>query len=358
VVISSAFDDIVSIRNKMEEMVEAPWSLSKNLVYVGLVKYSERKLIHKLRKKGFVGHLLRPVKRKHVQMLFNQLSNNTKPIDNPKKPIMEVTNVQPCRILVVDDNHNNLEFASLLLKKLGFNCSLAGSGEEALQILKEVQYDLLFLDVQMPNMNGYEVTRIVREKQRKKGQQAISIVAMTAGALAEERNRALQAGMDAFISKPVVMKDMKDILDKYVPIGKHPNPQEVPMESEMGDEQDDSPDSTEEISPYSSPPRKKSSRHHSKTSKSSKNIWLSNEPHHEGLLSEDTDSEDSEDFEPVEEEEDTPPDPSIAIMMKMLEQKNTPPSNDNSTLIVVISSVIVLLVAVLFTIVLTSKVLS
>jgi len=192
----------------------------------------ERKLIHKLRKKGFVGPLFRPVKRKHVQILFNQLGiTNTK--ENPRVIHPAVLN-QPCRILVVDDNHNNLEFASLLLKKLGFNCSLAGSGKEALQILKEVQYDILFVDIQMPNMNGYEVTRKIRDKQLKKGQPPIVIVAMTAGALAEERNRALQSGMDGFIAKPVMIKDMKDILERFVPDEKRPKPNTDSYQFENG----------------------------------------------------------------------------------------------------------------------------
>lgn len=102
------------------------------------------------------------------------------------------------RVLVVEDNDINLEVTSELLKKFGLNVEAAHDGEEAIRSALSGQYDLILMDIQMPNMDGYEATRQIREKNI-----SIPIIALTAHALASEAQRSLQAGMNDHLSKPI-----------------------------------------------------------------------------------------------------------------------------------------------------------
>jgi CheY-like chemotaxis protein len=126
------------------------------------------------------------------------------------------------RVMVVDDNYNNLEFTAVLLKKYGFSCVTASSGRECLDLLEELDYDMILLDIQMPEMNGFEVAKRIRDKE-KNSTKHVTVVAMTAGVLSGEKPRAIAAGMDDFLAKPVTMKDLKEVLDRFVPPQRMPS---------------------------------------------------------------------------------------------------------------------------------------
>jgi len=105
----------------------------------------------------------------------------------------------PLKILVADDNHVNIKVAQMTLRRLGYQTDLAANGLEVLDALERTSYDLIFMDVEMPEMDGLEASQRIRA-----GRVAIRpwIVALTANAMHEDRDRALQAGMNDFISKP------------------------------------------------------------------------------------------------------------------------------------------------------------
>jgi PAS domain S-box-containing protein len=126
--------------------------------------------------------------------------------------VMEQKTVEPffapLRILVVEDNAINSKVAAQLLKKLGHAAEVAPSGNEALRLLTECPFDLVFMDVQMPEMDGYEVTAAIRNGRGGERHRTIPIIAQTASALKSDRDRCFAAGMNDYIVKPVYLSDI------------------------------------------------------------------------------------------------------------------------------------------------------
>ena len=119
------------------------------------------------------------------------------------------------RVLVAEDNVVNQKVAARMLEKFGCRVDVAANGREAIEMLDILPYDVLFLDCQMPEMDGFETTDAIRN--RKDAIQAMPIVALTANALQGERKRCLDAGMDDYISKPVTMSDFATMLERWAP---------------------------------------------------------------------------------------------------------------------------------------------
>ncbi len=129
------------------------------------------------------------------------------------------------RILLVEDNPTNQQVALGILKKLGFRADAVSDGREAITALEASSYDLVFMDVQMPVMDGFEATRTIRSGQTAVSDPGIPIIAMTAHAMKGDRERCLEAGMDDYIAKPISPKAMADAIDKWLDhIQKQPIP--------------------------------------------------------------------------------------------------------------------------------------
>ncbi len=128
-------------------------------------------------------------------------------------------------VLVVDDSAVNLEVMGGMLENLGLNSFTVFSGEEALELISDREFDLVFMDCQMPQMDGYETTRRIRAMT---GRENTLIVAVTASAMAEDRERCRQAGMNDFISKPIREKDLLSVLLRYIPQKKLVNALQTP----------------------------------------------------------------------------------------------------------------------------------
>jgi CheY-like chemotaxis protein len=126
----------------------------------------------------------------------------------------------PLRVLVVDDNNVNQIVASSLLGKIGYRTDLASNGLEALDALWRQPYDIIFMDGQMPEMDGEEATRQIR--QRLPASQQPCIVAMTANAMQGDRERYLACGMDDYISKPIRVEELVRVLTNAQPINSEP----------------------------------------------------------------------------------------------------------------------------------------
>jgi PAS domain S-box-containing protein len=118
------------------------------------------------------------------------------------------------RVLVVEDNVVNQKVAARLLERLGLRADVAANGKEAIHMLDLMPYDLVFMDCQMPEMNGYEATREIRRIEN--GSRRVRIVAMTAEAVSGTRDRCLAAGMDDFISKPVTAEDLIAAIERCI----------------------------------------------------------------------------------------------------------------------------------------------
>jgi CheY-like chemotaxis protein len=119
------------------------------------------------------------------------------------------------RVLVAEDNAVNQKVAGLMLQRLGLRPDFAANGHEAVEMFTMAPYDLIFMDCQMPQMDGYEATREIRSRESS-GRRA-AIVAMTAEAMAGSRETCLAAGMDDYIAKPVKQSDLLAKLEKWLP---------------------------------------------------------------------------------------------------------------------------------------------
>jgi signal transduction histidine kinase/DNA-binding response OmpR family regulator len=121
------------------------------------------------------------------------------------------------RVLVVEDNPVNQMLVTRLLRKKGHLVQVAGNGHEALSALQKEGYDLVFMDVQMPEMDGFEATAAIREQERQRGQEhTLPIIALTAHAMKGDQDRCLAAGMNGYLSKPIRPEELDAVLRKYL----------------------------------------------------------------------------------------------------------------------------------------------
>ena len=119
----------------------------------------------------------------------------------------------PIRVLIAEDNVVNQKVISRMLEKLGIRSDVAANGREAVEMVEMLPYDLVFMDCQMPEMNGYDATAEIRRKER--ADQRRTIIAMTAEATVEGRTQCLASGMDGFVSKPVILEELIKILSTW-----------------------------------------------------------------------------------------------------------------------------------------------
>jgi CheY-like chemotaxis protein len=120
--------------------------------------------------------------------------------------------LKPMRILVAEDYPSNQRVLVEMLKRLGYRADAVADGKEVVQALERQDYDLVLMDIKMPEMDGITATQAIRKLRPENGPK---IVAITAFALEGDREKCLEAGMDDYIAKPVKMTELADILEKY-----------------------------------------------------------------------------------------------------------------------------------------------
>ena len=120
------------------------------------------------------------------------------------------------KTLLVEDSIVNRMFAEEVLLDLGHDVDTAENGRIALEMMETKSYDLILMDCMMPEMDGYEATQAIRDKEKSNDGGHIPIIAMTANAMEGDREKCLDAGMDDYIAKPARQEDIKVILGKYI----------------------------------------------------------------------------------------------------------------------------------------------
>lgn len=122
--------------------------------------------------------------------------------------------LKPIKVLVVEDNLANVKLAKALLSDFNVETSTAFTGQEALEISQKINFDLVLMDIELPDTNGYETTKLIRDSEHLN--KRVPIVALTAHDVSEEKSKLLLAGMDDVIGKPLTTKAISTILDRWV----------------------------------------------------------------------------------------------------------------------------------------------
>lgn len=129
---------------------------------------------------------------------------------------------RPLRILVVEDNPVNQKVVAGVLSKHGLIPSLSSNGWDAIKQVEEGKFDLVLMDVHLPDLDGMQATGLIREMERRHGREPVPIVALTAMAMKEDRDRCLAAGMDAYVSKPLNVVELLNVIWRLA--GSSPRP--------------------------------------------------------------------------------------------------------------------------------------
>jgi PAS domain S-box-containing protein len=174
-----------------------------------------------LKKSGFAGRLSKPIwesslhealalalrVRRPEPSTVTEIST-TPPVTSPESPA--------ARILVVEDNSTNQQVALAILCKLGHRADAVGNGVEALEALRRVDYDIVLMDCEMPDMDGYETARRIRRPSSGVRNPGIPIIALTAHAMAGDREKCIAAGMNEYVAKPIEPRQLGEVLPKWL----------------------------------------------------------------------------------------------------------------------------------------------
>jgi CheY-like chemotaxis protein len=160
---------------------------------------------------GVSAYLTKPVKQSELLDAIMLAVGVTAVEDEPRTPLSQQRGLRPLHILLAEDSLVNQKLAVALLEREGHTVTIAGNGREAVEAYDSAEFDLVLMDVQMPQMDGFEATAIIRSKQEKTGRRA-PIIAMTAHALKGDRERCLKAGMDDYVAKPIKARLLFDTI--------------------------------------------------------------------------------------------------------------------------------------------------
>src|SRR5882724_1395104 len=173
---------------------------------------------------AFASCLTKPIKPAQLQEVLARVVSGSKPAPRKSPPQAKLDPTLaarlPLRVLLCDDNVINQKVALRLLQQMGYRADVAANGLEALAAFERQPYDLIFMDVMMPEMGGLEATRLIRDRQQQRSEfpnfkSSIIIVAMTANAMQGDREKCLAAGMDDYLAKPVRLEDMRVIVERW-----------------------------------------------------------------------------------------------------------------------------------------------
>ena len=191
--------------------------------------YGREEVMQRSAKVGVDGFLLKPVSQ---SMLFDaimvafekELPDHERALPRPRRVSAkeEAGKLRGARVLVVEDNEINQQVAQEMLERAGLVVSIAGNGREALEKVKARTYDAVLMDIQMPVMGGFEATREIRKDGRFKN---LPIIAMTAHAMAGDREKSLEAGMNDHVTKPIDPEELFSTLVKWIQPGERGMPE-------------------------------------------------------------------------------------------------------------------------------------
>jgi len=199
------------------EMIQSD-PLIKKTVMIMVSSIGQRGDMTRMKKIGFSGYLNKPIKRSSLYECLLSVINNPDTDGQKNKSFVTQhsihTDRKKIRLLVVEDNSVNQKVIEKHLEKYGYKPKIVNNGKEAISILSKESFDLILMDVNMPLMDGYEATKIIRDQESAVKDHTVPIIAMTANALKGDRELCINAGMNDYLSKPIDPGELIKLLEK------------------------------------------------------------------------------------------------------------------------------------------------
>jgi two-component system sensor histidine kinase/response regulator len=167
---------------------------------------------YSLQDRGIDAYLLKPVRASELLDVIRTVLGKTSLSQDSSKRPLAASSAHPVRVLVAEDNPVNQALIKRLLTKWGHTVVIAQDGKQALSLLEIEKFDVILMDLQMPEINGFEATTAIREKERATGNHVL-IIALTAHALKGDRERCIDAGMDEYVAKPIDAHKLFEVLE-------------------------------------------------------------------------------------------------------------------------------------------------
>jgi two-component system sensor histidine kinase/response regulator len=169
------------------------------------------------REAGIMAYLTKPVRQSHLLSCLVALMRDMVP--GAPQVLLPTSHIKfPGYVLLAEDNQVNQEVARAMLENCGCRVDSVFNGTEVLEATKHTRYDIIFMDCQMPQMDGYETTRLIREKEAEANLLHTVIIAMTAHAMEGDREYCLAAGMDGYLGKPFTQEELEQTLACWLPL--------------------------------------------------------------------------------------------------------------------------------------------
>lgn len=184
-----------------------------------------------LKKSGYTHLLIKPLKKSELLSALTgeaAVCECSPATNNSANMELDATHY---KLLLVDDNQVNQMVALGLLKKMGYDADVAANGQEAVAALAQIHYDLVLMDCQMPVMDGYEATALIRCGESPALDMSVPIIAMTANAMEGDKEKCLNVGMNDYISKPIIPAQMQKVLKKW--LRKNDDPVPAPKKTKL-----------------------------------------------------------------------------------------------------------------------------
>jgi CheY-like chemotaxis protein len=184
---------------------------------------------------GFAGGIKKPVMESPLRNALSVALGKKKAMTEPDagnclKPLASAR--AGARILVAEDIASNRDVALAILTKLGYHTDLVTNGAEALAAVRSSLYDLVLMDCEMPEMDGYEATRRIRKQETLVGNVRLPIIALTAHAISGDQAKCMESGMDDYLCKPIEPRQLAEALAKWLPAPRAPGKTPAPGKTE------------------------------------------------------------------------------------------------------------------------------
>jgi len=195
-------------------LINSDNALSQTKIILLLAKHTS--YLNSIKELNVFGHIAKPVKQSDLMLNFNTSTVPKTPVLTEQEGLKEQLPEYPFKnILVVEDNNANQLVAKAMLERFKCTVTLASDGLEALEVFSEQPFDLILMDCQMPEMDGYEATFQIRELENHNIH--TPIIALTANKQVADREQCLAVGMDDFMAKPLTLRSLRDTLRKWLP---------------------------------------------------------------------------------------------------------------------------------------------